>query len=201
MYKQIVKLFIILQVILIEAELNETKAGDEINNYDEIINYVAFFSNEGCESECFIHNTLLDDSNDLCNRNSTKNISHAFSMAKRNTTFEKNQYNISDGRESNRMMIKYENGIEYCQFTFLRTNCLYSKLNYSTCQLWDESDQYNDSKITWVRFAADIINLIFVGVTALLLFYLFRRNKKKRHQPQSLKQKNRRFLSVNEQLI
>lgn len=193
MYKKLVNVFILLQVVLNQAESNGTDTVNEINNY------VAFFSNENCMSECFVRNTLLHNSNDLCNENVIKNISNAFHKAKRNTTFEKNQYNISDAQEVNRMLIKYENGIEFCEFTFLRTNCLYSKLNLSTCQLWDEGD--NDSKMIWVRLAADITNLIFVGVTAILILYLFRRNRKKKHQSKLLKQKNRRFLSVNEQLI
>lgn len=200
MHAKIINIFLLFQIIpFLKAQSNDT-----LKDYKSITYYSNL--NEKCSSECFVRNTPLEDSNYFCNQNLIKNISEALQNAKKNTTFENNNFNISNAREINRVLLKYQDDLVVCEFTFLRTNCLYLKSNYtdSRCQWWDENDLIITSEIntSWVKLAANIANLIFITFAAVLLLYFFKKNKRTfKNQSESLKQKNRRFVSINEQLI
>lgn len=202
-----VKFLFLFFAVLTNALTNDTEE-ETINNDKYTVFYFSNTNTENCMSECFFRTIRSDSSNDLCNGNSLKNMSNTYRDVITNTTFEKNQFNISNARELVRVQFEYnQKQIESCTFTFLRTNCLHSgdcggislKSNYSNCHEWWE----NDEDPSWVRLAVDITNFILVGFTILLLVVLVsqRQRKTKNHPLAQSKQYHHRFEPIQEQLI
>lgn len=200
--KPILIFFQVINVYKVVCDLDIT----ELNDY----NYISVYAspNQNCISQCFTQNILLDDSNEYCNRDSLKNISNVLQYTKKIVGFEENHINISDAKEISRLVVKYyQNDSEYCEFTYLRTNCFGIKTNYTDsirCQWWDENDltvATTNETIIWTKLIANITNIIFVSVAAIVIFYSYKKKKKIKNHMKIPKEKTRRFHSVTEQLI
>lgn len=203
-----VKFLFLFFAVATNALTNDTEE-ETINNDKYTAFYFSNTNTENCTSECFFRTVRIDSSN--CNGNSLKNMSNTYRDVIKNTTFEKNQFNISNAREFVRVQFDYnQEQIESCTFMFLRTNCLhYSgcggdislKSDYSNRHGWWENDK--DLSSSWVRLAVDITNFILVGFAILLLLILFsqRQRKNKNHPLAQSKQYHHRFEPIQEQLI